>query len=84
MSAQDATINAIIPHLRGISHRGHKADYLIAWARYLVASGGDVGNSLQALFGVGKTARSSGSVLLTEASAQSAERMTPAPTSQGS
>ena len=63
-SAQDATISVIIPHLRGISHRGHKADYLIAWARYLVESGGDVGNSVQALTQVRGLGRKSAALIL--------------------
>jgi endonuclease-3 len=63
-SARVATVKAIVPHLPGISHRGHKAEYLICWANYLVERGGDVGNSVQALTQVRGIGRKSAALIL--------------------
>lgn len=63
-NARVATVNSILPHLPGISHRGHKAEYLIAWAKYLVERGGDVGESVQALTQVRGIGRKSAALIL--------------------
>lgn len=63
-SARVATVNSILPHLPGISHRGHKAEYLIAWAKYLVERGGDVGESVQALTRVRGIGRKTAALIL--------------------
>lgn len=65
-SAGSATVNAIVPLLPGISHRGHKAEYLIAWAKYLVEKRGDVGDSVQALTHVRGIGRKSAALILHE------------------
>ncbi len=59
-----ATVKAIVPLLPGISHRGHKAEYLIAWARHLVEQEGDIGDSVQALTEVRGIGRKSASLIL--------------------
>lgn len=62
--ARLATIGSIVSHLPGISHRGNKAEYLIAWAKYLVEQGGDVGESVQALTQVRGIGRKSAALIL--------------------
>ncbi len=59
-----ATVSAIVLLLPGISHRGHKAEYLIAWAKYLVERGSDVGESLQSLTQVRGIGRKSAALIL--------------------
>ena len=63
-SVRIATVNAIVPHLPGISHRGHKAEYLIAWAKHLVENSGDIGDSVQALTQVRGIGRKSAALIL--------------------
>ena len=63
-TARVATVNSIVPHLPGIAHPGHKAEYLIAWAKYLVERGGDVGESVQALTEVRGIGRKSAALIL--------------------
>ena len=63
-SARIATVNAIVPHLPGISHRGHKAEYLIAWAKYLVKREGDIGDCVQALTQVRGIGRKTAALIL--------------------
>lgn len=63
-SARAVTVNAIVPHLRGISHRGHKAQYLIAWSKHLVERGGDIGDSVQTLTQVHGIGRKSAALML--------------------
>jgi len=63
-SARVATVKAIVPHLRGISHRGHKAEYLIAWAKYLLERGGDIGDSVQTLTQVRGIGRKTAALIL--------------------
>ena len=41
-SAHDKTVDDLVSYLPGISHSGRKAQYLIAWARYLVGRRGDI------------------------------------------
>ena len=63
-SARIATVNAIVPHLPGISHRGHKAEYLVAWAKYLAERGGDIGDGIQALTQVRGIGRKTAALIL--------------------
>ena len=63
-SARIATVDAIVPLLAGISHRGHKAEYLIVWAKYLVELGGDLGESVEALTQVRGIGRKSAALIL--------------------
>ena len=63
-SVRAVTVNAIVPHLQGISHRGHKAQYLIAWSKYLLERGGDVGDSVQTLTQVHGVGRKSAALIL--------------------
>jgi len=63
-SFRTATVSEIVPLLPGISHRGHKAEYLIAWARHLVEKRGDIGESLQALTKIRGIGRKSAALIL--------------------
>ena len=48
-SARDKTVAELVPFLRGISHSGRKAEYLLGWARYLQSRDGDIETNLEAL-----------------------------------
>jgi endonuclease-3 len=63
-SGRMATVKAIVPLLPGISHRGHKAEYLIAWANFLVERGGEIGDSVQGITLVRGIGRKSAALIL--------------------
>lgn len=63
-SVRIATVRAIVPLLPGISHRGHKAEYLITWAKVLVEKKGDVRDSVQALTQIRGIGRKSAALIL--------------------
>ncbi|ODU24058.1 MAG: hypothetical protein ABS95_02390 [Verrucomicrobia bacterium SCN 57-15] len=63
-SVRTATVSAILPLLPGISHLGHKAGYLIAWAKFLVEKKGDVGHSAQPLTQIRGIGRKSAALIL--------------------
>lgn len=62
--ARNATVSEIIRYLPRISHRGHKAEYLIAWAKFLIEKGGEVGESVQALTQIRGIGRKSAALIL--------------------
>lgn len=62
--ARRATIGPIVRLLPGISHRGHKAEYLFAWAKFLVEKKGDVGDSVEALTQIRGIGRKSAALIL--------------------
>jgi len=63
-SALGKTVADLVAHLPGISHTGRKAEYLIGWARYLVAHCGDIETSIKALRQVRGIGRKSAALIL--------------------
>jgi endonuclease III len=63
-SAHDKTVDDLVSYLPGISHSGRKAQYLIAWARYLVGRRGDLEPAIEALRRVRGIGRKSAALIL--------------------
>ncbi len=63
-SAQDKTVDDLVPFLSGISHNGRKAQSLIAWARYLADRRGDIEPTIEALRRVRGIGRKSAALIL--------------------
>lgn len=58
------TRDDLIPFLPGISHTGNKSDYIINWANYLEAHGGDIEPTIDALTQIKGFGRKTAGILL--------------------
>ena len=54
----------LIPFLPGINHSGNKSDYLVNWANYLEAHGGDPESTVEALTHVKGVGRKTAAIIL--------------------
>jgi endonuclease-3 len=63
-SVTGKTRNDLIPFLPGISHSGNKSDYIINWADYLEAHGGNIEPTIEALTQVKGFGRKTAGILL--------------------
>lgn len=63
-SMSTATVESIVPFLPAISHRGHKAEYLMHWAKYLVARNAQIDDSIAMLTRIRGIGRKSAALIL--------------------